>query len=401
MNFCPNCGASVAVGQNFCGNCGRDVRERPAPEEQGRPIRGLGRDALVYMTADGFVGVGLGATALLFLALLAPLPAIMAAYYLIQAGALVIYLTLWVVASALLYDELRWNRVRKLYGRPPTGGASSWLVPWSSVRMADWNGRTLWFQSSNPGRKLSVTFDRDDAPLVERALGRWGVRYSWKPPRIPLLITRFWTLVFVLFAVGQVVLIMAATLPFFPGEEQTYVTILNNTKASIAGTTFVGEFRAIFLNNIQVALGGAVPFLGALTYTIANYNTGRVVQAIAITNQPQIQPYAVLIGLYILPHTWIEESAYPIATMAGIFALTKWRSVSPSEFVRRLDRGSSKLALALVGAAAILAVAGFIETLTAYLGDAAIAIWVPLGLLYYLWSRSRKRRPAEPPASSP
>jgi uncharacterized membrane protein SpoIIM required for sporulation len=403
MNFCPNCGAPVATGQNFCGNCGKDVREPPSPgQAQERTARGLGRNALVYVTPEGLRGTGLGSTTLLFLAILIPLPLIIIAYYLIQAVAFAVYLTLWVVASALLYDELRWKALQR-FGEdpPPVGDGKSWLVPWRSIRMADWNGKTLWFTSADPGHRLSVTFDRNDAPSVERALGSWGVKYSLRSPRLPPFITRFWTLVLLLFIIGQVILILAAILPFFPGEKQTYVTILSNTKASIAGTTFAGEFQAIFLNNIQVALGGAVPFFGTLTYSIANYNTGRVVQAIALTNQPQIQPYAVLVGLYILPHTWIEESAYPIATMAGIFALTKWRSVSLSEFARRPNRGSSKLVLALTGAAAILVVAGFVETLTTYLGDAAIGIWVPLGVLYYAWSRNRRRTRASRPASSP
>jgi uncharacterized membrane protein SpoIIM required for sporulation len=267
--------------------------------------------------------------------------------------------------------------------------------------MADWNGRTLWFTSRSPDRRLSITFDKDAAPLVEKTLASQGVRLSWRPPRLPPTLTRFWALVLLLFIIGQATLILAAVLPFFPGEEQTYITILNNTKSSIAGTTFIGEFQAIFVNNVQVALGGAIPFLGTLTYGIANYNTGRVVQVIALTNQPQVQPYAVLIGLYLLPHTWVEESAYPIATMAGIFALTRWRSVSPGKFARRLNRGSTKLVLALVGAAVILLAAGFIETLTTYLGYSAVALWVPLILLAYSWSRIRRQRRALHPTSSP
>lgn len=404
MNYCPRCGTPVGPGQNFCGNCGHDVREQPAsepPRGQTASLRGLGRNTLAYLTPEGIRGVGLGSTVLLLLAVLAPLPLLTAIYYLTQAGAFAVYLTLWVVAALLLYDELRWRGVRRLGEILPSEGGRSWLVPWQSIRMADWNGRTLWFTSENPGRRLSVTFDRGDAPLVEKTLNSWGVRYTQRAPRLPSVLTRFWTLVLLLFIVGQVTLILAAVLPFFPGEEQAYITILNNTRSSIAGASFVGEFRAIFFNNLQVALGGAIPFLGTLTYGIANYNTGRVVQAIALTNQPQVQPYAVLVSLYILPHTWVEESAYPIATMAGIFALTKWRSTSPTEFARWPNRGSAKLVLALLGAAAILVAAGLIETLTTYIGYAAIALWVPLFILAYSWSRIRRRRRAVQAVSSP
>ncbi len=398
MNYCPNCGTPVEVGQNFCGNCGHDIRARPMVEqaqEQTEILRGLGRNTLAYLTPEGIRGVALGSTALLFLGIFVPLPFLAVVYYVTQTGALAVYLTLWVAIALLLYDELRWRELRSLGESPPSeGGRRSWLVPWQSIRMADWSGRTLWFTSTNPDRRLSITFDKDAAHLVEKALGSWGVRYSWRPPRLPPAFTRFWTLVLVLFIMGQATLILAALFPFFPGEEQTYITILNNTKSSIAGTTFLGELQAIFVNNIQVALGGAVPFLGTLTYGIANYNTGRVVQAIALTNQPQIQPSLVLVGLYLLPHTWVEESAYPIASMAGIFALTKWRSVSPAEFARRLSRGSTKMVLALVGSAAILLVAGFIETLTTYLGYGAVVLWVPLVILAYSWSKIRRRRRA-------
>ena len=87
--------------------------------------------------------------------------------------------------------------------------------------------------------------------------------------------------------------------------------------------------------------------------------------------------------------------------MAGIFALTKWCSVSPSEFARWPNRGSTKLILALAGAAAILFAAGFIETLTTYLGYAGVVLWVPLIVLAYSWSRIRRRRRALEPTSSP
>ena len=404
MNYCPDCGTKAEPGQNFCRNCGRDVRERPAAEQQqGRPeaLRGMGRNTLAYLTPEGILGVGLGSTTLLFLAILAPLPFFVTIYYATQAGALTVYLTLWVATALLLYDELRWRGLRALGGNPPEGGRRSWLVPWRSIRMADWNGRTLWFASENPDHRLSITFDKDAAPFVEWMLSSRGVRYSWRPPRLPPAATRFWTLVLLLFIIGQVTLVLAALLPFFPGEEQTYITILNNTKATISGTTFLGEFWAIFVNNVQVALGGAVPFLGALTYGLANYNTGRVVQAIALTNSTPIQPYLVLVNLYVLPHTWVEESAYPIATIAGMFALTKWRSVSPTEFAHWLNRGSVKLILALLTAALVLVAAGLIETLTSYLGFAGVALWVPLVALAYGWSRVRRPRQTTRPTSSP
>lgn len=399
MNFCPNCGARLESGQSFCSKCGFDIRERARSETQTNPeapaVHGLGRNALVWVTQEGLRGVEICSRAQLYLAVLAPLAVLAAVYYEIQAPAPAVYITIWAASSALLYDELRWRGAKRLGEEPlgPGNPTNAWLVPWRAVRMADWNGKTLWFSSVDPWRKLSVTFDSSDAPLVERSLGSCGVRYSWRGPRLPGFLTRFSTLALLVFIAGQAILILAATLPFFPGEEQLYTTIANNARNQVAGTTFLGEFQALFSNNIQVALGGAIPFLGTLVYGIASYNTGRAVQAIAITHQPQPVPtYLLLITLYILPHTWVEESAYPIATVAGLLAFTTWRSVSPGDFVRKSNWGSIKLAAALSGATAVLVAAGLIETLTSYLGDTILVLWIPLGVLPSLFLVRRRRK---------
>ena len=408
MNYCPNCGAQLEGAETFCSGCGFNLKDRETAGAQGHPatpvMRGLGRNALVFVTQEGLRGVEIRSTATLVLAVLAPLVVLSVVYYEVQAGAVAVYVTVGATAAALLYDWLRWQGGRSLGAEPPGPDAAtkSWLVPWTGVRMADWNGRTLWFTSADPWKKLSVTFDRNDGPLVEEALNSRGVRYSWRPPRLPTFLTKFSTLALLVFVMGQVILVLAAVLPFFPGEEQVYSTIASNARNQITGTTFFGEFQALFFNNIQVALGGAIPFLGTLTYGIASYNTGRAVQAIAMTYQPHpLPPPFGLLSLYILPHTWVEESAYPIATVAGLLGFTKWRSVSPGDFLRRSNWGSAKLALALGGAAAILVVAGLIETLTSYVGIAILALWFPIGVLLYLARRRWRRKQIEPLAGIP
>ena len=424
LPYCAGCGKELLSTDEFCPRCGRRVSHtadgphltappEPSPPNEGvflsgsagltapEAVRGLGRNTIVCLTRDGVQGVEIRSTPSLLLALFVPIPPLVAIYYSIQAGALAVYITAWIAASALLYDELRRQGLKGLEDvcRGPTGGRRSWSIPWRSVQMADWNGRTLWFASASPRRKLSVTFDRDDAPLVEGTLESQGVRYAWKAPRLPQALTRFSTLVLLLFVIGQVIMVLAATAPFFPGEEQAYATIYSNTQNQITGATFLGEFRDIFLNNVQVALGSALPFLGTLSYGLASYNTGRVIQIIAIKGQ--VPPAAVLVALYVLPHTWVEESAYPVATMAGILAFTKWRAVSPHEFSRRVNWGSTKLAIALGGAAAILVAAGFIETLTSYVGSDILALWAVFAILAYSVVRSRRRRRRAPPAGTP
>jgi uncharacterized membrane protein SpoIIM required for sporulation len=399
LPFCSHCGKEVFSTDNFCRNCGFDLGGRTqagdAESRQAIPeVHGLGRNTFLFLTPEGLLGVKIGSSALLVLAFVLPIPLVAGLYYAIQAGALAVYFTLWIAASLLLYDELRWRRLRS-YGKRSKdelmAARESWFVPWRSVRMADWNGRTLWFSSHDPPQKLSATFDQKDSQRVERTLSSWGVRYSWRQPRLPPIFTRFSTLVILMFIASQAILILAAVLPFFPGEEQIYTTILNNTRSEVAGASLFDEFRAIFLNNVQVAWGGAVPFLGTLSFGIASYNTGRVIQAIAIGDQ--FPSSLVLAWLYILPHTWVEESSYPITTVAGILAITRWRSVAPDEFSRRLNRGSTKFVLALVGAALILMVAGFLEVLVSYIGYSVVTLWVPLGAGYYLLvTRNRKRK---------
>ena len=365
-----------------------------AEEQQpAQVIRGLTGNAIVYLTKEGLHGVELRSNEVLFLSPLLPIPFLFAVYFVIQGGALAVYAVVWIALSLLIYDELRWQGFHRLEEYSPSvtqPNNTSWLVPWSSLRIVDWNGRTLWFTSTNPRRKMSVTFNRNDAPLVERNLSSWGVRYSPKSPRFPQALTRLSTMALILFFVSQLILILAAVLPFFPGEKQMYNTILNNTRSQVAGATFIEAFKAIFVNNLQVAWGGMLPVLGQLSFGLASYNTGRVIQVIAISDH--YPPSVVLISLYLLPHTWVEESAYPIATAAGLLAVTKWRSVSPDEFTQRVNWDSWKLILSMGGVALILVAAGLIETAGLYLGAGELLLWIPVGVVAFLlvtWSRRR------------
>ena len=383
-NFCSGCGLAVGAPQS--------VQPPTVEVVPGAGALGLGRNSVVHVVKEGLQGLQIRSDITLFLAFVIPIPVLGIVYFLLGAGALALYLTLWIVMSGLIYDSLRWRGLKSLEMSSPADpqqGRDSWFVPWSSINLADWNGRTLWFSSAGQKRKLAVTFDPEDAPLVQQSLDNSRVRYSWRGPRLPQFITHFTTLVIIFFVISQIILISAATLPFFPGEEGVYKMVLNNTQSQVVGASFFGEFRAIFLNNIQVALGGAIPFLGAIGFSIASYSTGRVVQVIAIDDG--ISSARILLALYILPHTWVEESAYPIAAVAGMLGVTKWRSVTPRDFRKRLNWGSTKLALALTAAGLILFAAGFIETLTSYIGVLAITLWIPVGVAAFLLRRQYQR----------
>ncbi len=407
MPFCTHCGKEVLATDLYCWNCGGDVRALAMEGQvQAMPansvVKGLGRNAMVYLTQHGLAGTKIRSDFVLFLAFALPAPVLFSYYALTLNGPLVVYATIWLAASTFLYDELRGRGIKNLEGfdpGAPNPGHSTWTIPWRSIRMADWNGRTLWFSSADPSKKGSVTFDKSDAPIVERTLASYGIRYSWRPPRLPQRISGFWSLTVIFFVASQAIMILAATQPFFPGERLTYTTVLNNTQSQIVGTTFLGELREIYFNNLQVAIGGALPFLGTLTFAVASYNTGRVIQVIAIGEN--VSPGVVLLTLYLLPHTWVEELSYPMATVAGLLAVTKWNSVSPGDFARRRYRPSGKYLTALGGVAAMLMLAGLLETTTTYLHFLALALWVPLMALAYLVKRDYDRKRKEAAVGSP
>jgi uncharacterized membrane protein SpoIIM required for sporulation len=348
---------------------------------------------MVCLTQEGLFGVKIRSWAQLWNAILLPLPLLVAISYISQAGSLAVYLTLWIAASLLLYDEFRWRGVRGMVGHSLDelrSRSGSWLVPWRSIRMMDWNGRKLWFTGGEPGRKISVTFDQEDAPLVERTLDLQGVRFSRRGPGHSSFFTRYWTLVALLFIASQTLIVLAAILPFFPGEKQAYTTVVNSTRSEVVNATLFDQFRVIYTNNVQVAWGGAVPYLGTLAYGIASYNTGRAIQAIAL-GYP-LPTSVVLLSIYLLPHAWIEELSYPITTAAGLLAFTRWRSVGPADFASRLKRGSTKFVLALGGAALSLMIAGLLEVLEPGLGLEALLLWAPVGVASYLVIRWYRRR---------
>jgi hypothetical protein len=395
LNFCPNCGVHLSAGQKFCTSCGFDLRPAAQAAQPASavatPSRGLSRSSIVYATPDGLLGLTTHSTTTLFLAIILPLPFLIAAYDLIQAGSLDVYAVIWLAAAGLLYDELRWRNVRHASNLPATA-QGHWFVPWTSILMADWNGRTLWFSSADPPKRASITFDRKDAPTVEWNLTSRGIRCTRKSPRLPRNLSTFWTLAILLFITSQAILILAATLPLFPGESQVYTTILNSTKSQVVNATFLDQFRAIYTNNIQVAWGGSLPVLGTIAFGVASYNTGRVIQVLAIGSK--VPSAVVLLSLYVLPHTWFEEFSYPMAAAAGLLAITTWRSVSPDELARRRNRGSAKFILALGAATLTLAFAGFLEVLVGYLGLGVVLLWIPIGLGAFValrWTRSRSR----------
>jgi len=409
MNYCPSCGARLAAGQNFCRNCGLDLRVRaaegPGHWETAPPIVGISSNAAYRLTQEGLLGVRILSPLAVALCILLPLPALAVIGFTLRPDSVAVYPVAWLVMSALLYDEMKWRRFNALKGlaTEQMAAAKSWIIGWRSIGRANWGGSTL--VVSSPDRlKTTITFDQADSATVEGTLNAWRVPSRRTPAgRPPRILGSFLALVLVIFVVSQAILIAAAVLPFFPGEEQVYSSALHQLEGNLTKTTLVQQFELIYRNNLQVATANMLPGLGALTLGAASYNTGRVIQVIGLNQH--VPPIVIVLSLYLYPHSWVEELSYPITTSAGIMLLTRWRRVTPKDFAHRANRGSVKFALTLGGVALQLTVAGFLEVVEPGLGVYTLLLWVPvaLGAILIIARSGRKASPSaglQPPPTS-
>jgi uncharacterized membrane protein SpoIIM required for sporulation len=323
----------------------------------------------------------------------------------LQPDSAAVYVVGWLVMAALLYDEMKLRGLRRL-GKLTADELmvmrGTLMMAWSSIRRANWDGSVLAI-STVERWKTVMTFEDSDSAVVEGNLTAWGVPLRRKAlGGSARFFGSFLVLVIVLFVVSQAILIAAAVLPFFPGEEQVYSSALNRLQGNVTDIPLLQQFEFIYSNNLQVATANMLPGLGALTLGAASYNTGRIVQVIGLNKQ--VPSLVVLFTLYLYPHSWVEELSYPITTAAGIMLLTRWRRISPEKFMHRANWGSVKFALALAGVAAQLTVAGFLEVVEPGLGGYALLLWVPVaaGVILVLtrkeWTKSRNARSVHPTA---
>jgi len=299
----------------------------------------------------------------------------------------------------LLYDELKWRGLRKIKEsaiEELRARRRVWWVPWRSIRKAKWEGSTL-VTSTAERLRTPIAFEESDAAAVDGALAALRVPVVRTPATRPSrVLGNFAALFVILFVASQAILVSAAVLPFFPGEEQLYSSTLNQIQGQLSNNTLLQQFELIYRNNLQIASANMLPGLGVLSFGAASYNTGRVIQVIGL--EKHVSPVLFILSLYVYPHSWVEELSYPLATAAGIMMLTRWRRPLPISG-RRSSRGSVKFTVALLGVAAQLTIAGFFEVVEPGLGASAFLLWVPVALgvvaLAFLALRARPRREVE------
>ena len=261
-------------------------------------------------------------------------------------------------------------------------------IPWESVSFMSIKGRTLRYED---GRKRhTMAIEASDVPsLSAKAASTLGAKFSLLPERKMFSgPAKFLILTLSLFVLTQVVLIAASVTPFLPGEEARYSVVVNSTRASLSGVPIVEEFGMIFLNNVQVALLSLVPVFGFFTLSASSYNTGRLIQVIAL--QDGVSPSYLLSFLYLLPHSWVEELCYPLAGALGLYALLEWRRMTYKEFSVWWKR--ERLSLGFAAIAGMLAVAAALEVAEPQMGPYALYLWGPVLLGgTYLFVRFKSR----------
>jgi hypothetical protein len=408
LPFCPRCGKEVLVTDRFCLSCGQSLERvsqtldpsttyatAPAqPPTPMAPVYGMDMRGAYIFDEEGVVRVGANLVVMV-------LPFILA---LVLAGIVSTltdpstFLSLTVVFTLIalpLFDEWRSRRLRRIFAHPRaelTQLRAAISTPWSTVVQMNLKGRTLQFVSQRSW--ASITLDENaGAPISAKASATLGPRFFQAPERTGFRFTparKFLVLTLAFFAIAMVLTIWASVSPFFAGEQARYTTIYNSTEAGIRGAPVLQQYQEIFVNNVQVALMSLVPGFGFLLNSFASYNTGRIIQVIAIDNS--VPPSYLLFVLFVLPHSWVEELAYPLAEALGIFALIQWRKQSYSEFTNWRTRGSTKLALGFVAVAVVLALADALEVSEPGLRFGALALWAPVAVgvaLVYFGLRSR------------
>lgn len=395
MPYCPKCGNQTLDTDRFCIRCGYDFQSRTSPSPAivqapsqpipSGPVHGLTPRNAYIITEEGLLKIRRHAWLFLLPVVLAISIGIPVATLSDSISPLALTVVLVLFFTPIL-DFYRSRRLRKLLDSPRTellSAGRAILIPWSTIQAMTIKGRRAEFYEG--GRWTSLNLAAPDVTSAASTASAFlSNRFSLvpnPPRRLFSTATRFVVIVIILFVVTQLITIAASLTPLFPGEETHYTSLYNNTQSALTGIPITTEWAEIFLNNVQVALGSMIPFLGFLTLSISSYNTGRVVQIASAHFNPPVAPSAFLSLLYILPHAWVEELSYPIAGALGLHALLQWRRQSWAEFSNWKTRGSTKLFLGFAAVAFILAVAAALEVSIEILKLDVLFLWAPVALM--------------------
>jgi uncharacterized membrane protein SpoIIM required for sporulation len=401
MNFCPDCGQRLGPGQKFCGTCGLDLMGRERLEaaalsgqDQELPI-GASYWSAYYLGESGILGRRILSTPLFLLVVGGTLPIAVVLWLYLGHAPSTGALAAWLLVLLPILDELRFQGFRKLEGSPPDqfaklrGGS---VIGWTAISKVVLAPNYLAVFSGKRTHRVGVRLSNSGPITIRQVLSsRLGSRFTESPGRKHAsFLGRLSVVVLLLFVVSEAILIAASVAPFFPGEQQAYTGQLGPIQQQISQATLLQQFWDIFSNNLIVALGVLFPGLGLFTLSGAAYNTGRIIEVIAI--QSNVPPALIDFSLFTFPHTWIEELSYPLACALGLYYAGIWGGASLQELANRWKRRSTRLLIGFAGVVVMLAIAGAFEVIEPLFGLFSLALWIPViaaGL--YLLRRRRNQ----------
>jgi len=98
---------------------------------------------------------------------------------------------------------------------------------------------------------------------------------------------------------------------------------LNKTQQEVLNMDFAHRTAAIFLNNFEICLLMFVPIFGVVFGSIVLFNTGSVLAAETITNNPNLPPILVFAVLFVFPFTWLEFISYSTALSESFWLIRR------------------------------------------------------------------------------
>jgi uncharacterized membrane protein SpoIIM required for sporulation len=123
----------------------------------------------------------------------------------------------------------------------------------------------------------------------------------------------------IILVIGVFLLFIGSLVPVSPQEAKQLSNSLNQTLPSHKfSITNVG---IIFSHNLFICLIEFVPVIGPIWGFLSFFLTGIGISAIA--NVQGLPPLSVFLILAILPHTWLEFTAYSIAITESIWLLRR------------------------------------------------------------------------------
>ena len=201
---------------------------------------------------------------------------------------------------------------------------------------------------------------------------------------------------------GEVLLFFVLTsVPFFSGEQDSYGQQAQQL-GRLLDRSFIGLIAVIFTNNARVGLIELVPGVGPLFFGISVYETARLTQAIALSQN--FPPPLVVLTLFFLPHSWIELPAYALATGESVLLLNSSLRWLLKDERGRMRMELEQLVLVLLVVVLMLLIAAMFEAEEIVLGVTGLIIWIPFALfatLVLLYRRKVRRSMQESAPARP